>query len=98
MSTFDTTKWYKHQTRTNLYRPLVTEPDGSDILPVVDRLGNYDIVDADNLTLIPERHTVELRVPKAGEFFVDSYGQVDMAAHDYEGERLVLVDFDEVAA
>ena len=50
---------------------------------------------ASNLTLIPERFTVELRLPKAGEFFVDSYGQVDMAAHDYEGERLVIVD-DEV--
>jgi len=47
--------------------------------------------------MTPERFTVELRVPKAGEFFVDSYGQVDMAAMDYVGERLVIVD-DEVAA
>ena len=97
MSTFDTTKWYKHQTRTNLYRPLVTEPDGGGILPVATRNGSYCVVTASNLTLIPERFTVELRLPKAGEFFVDSYGQVDMAAHDYEGERLVIVD-DEVTA
>jgi len=91
MTTFDTTKWYRHVVSGDA-RPLVPEPDDSGHIPVMLRKGRYTTVLAARLTLIPERFTVELRAPKAGEFFVDSYGQVDMAAMDYIGERLVIVD------
>jgi len=76
MSTFDTTKWYEHSKWKNDYRPLVSESDVNDLLPVVDRFGHYDLVDTGDLTPIPERHTVERRVPKAGERYIGYYGDI----------------------
>jgi len=67
MSTFDTTRWYKHEYHGNSYRPLVSKPDSEGGIPVVDRSGSYKLLAAAHLTLAPDRHTVELRLPEVGE-------------------------------
>ena len=95
MSTFDTARWYRDTRRNTQYRPLVTEPDVDGVLPVVDRLGRYDIVDAGDLTVLAERHTFERRMPKKGERAISYFGEIIVAQNDYAVERWVIVD-DEV--
>jgi len=96
MSTFDTTRWYEHSKWKSDCRPLVSESDVNDLLPVVDRFGHYDLVDTGDLTPIPERHTVERRVPKAGERFTFD-GTTMVARSGLTFDRWVIVD-DEVTA
>lgn len=91
MSTFDTTRWYRHKWAGD-YRPLVSEPDSAGHLPVVLRDGRYVAVQAEYLTLIPERHTVEWRKPKTGERAISCFGEIIVALNDYAVERWVIVD------
>ena len=97
MSTFDTTKWYEHSKWKYDCRPLLSESDVNDLLPVVDRFGHYDLVDTGDLTPIPERHTVEWRLAKKGERWIGYYGEIITASHVSSIDRWVVVD-DEVTA
>ena len=97
MSTFDTTRWYRDTYRNTQYRPLVTEPDVDGVLPVVDRLGRYDIVDAGDLTVLAERHTFERRKLEAGDRFININGSVTVAKFDIDIVCWVIVE-DEVTS
>ena len=76
MSTFDTTRWYRDTYRDNQCRPIVSEPDVSGFIAVVSRTEYYGLVIASSLTPIPERHTVERRVPKVGERYIGYCGDI----------------------
>jgi len=90
MSMFDTTKWYRHEFDGTERRPLVPEPDKDHVVPVVSRSGYYEIVDAENLSLIPERYTVEWRKPRVGDEYLFD-GSVVRALCNYDNERWVIV-------
>jgi len=91
MTTFDTTKWYRHVVSGDA-RPLVPEPDDSGHIPVMLRKGRYTTVLAARLTLIPERHTFERRLPKAGERCISYFGEIIVTQNDYAFERWVVVE------
>jgi len=97
MSTFDTTKWYEHSKWKYDCRPLLSESDVNDLIPVVDRFGHYDLVDTGDLTPIPERHTVERRKLKAGDSFININGTIAVASFDINSECWVIV-YDEVTS
>ena len=98
MTTFDTTQWYRYTSLGGEYRPLVSEPDRVGHVPVIKRDGRYVTVLAVYLTLIPERHTVERRIPKEGEWIINNRGEIVMISYDYKSdEQWVIVD-DEVTA
>ena len=75
MSTFDTTKWYRTDWGTE-YLPVVVDPDADGFIPVMGRSGAYNLMRSGFLTPIPERHTVEWRVPKVGERYIGYYGDI----------------------
>jgi len=95
-ATFDTTKWYRHEYDYEV-RPLVADADHMGYLPVVFRDGHYNVAFANLLTPIPERHTVEWRVPKMGEQAIDYNGTLFTANHLWSTERWVIAD-DEVTS
>jgi len=91
MTTFDTTKWYRHVVSGDA-RPLVPEPDDSGHIPVMLRKGRYTTVLAARLTLIPGRHTVERRVAQVSDRYIGYYGDIITASHDSSIEQWVIVD------
>jgi len=94
MTTFDTTRWYQHSNwqHGDHCRPVVPEADSSTFIPVVTRCGYYELVDADLLTFIPERHTVERRPPKAGERRIDYNGDIITTGLDAIDDEWVIVE------
>ena len=93
MSTFDTAQWYRSQWQID-YRLLVSEPDAAGYIAVLSRSGYYGLVAAADLTLIPERHTFERRMPKKGERYAH-LGTLLTADYDRSHTHWVVVD-DEV--
>ena len=91
MTTFDTTKWYRHVVSGDA-RPLVPEPDDTGHIPVMLRKGRYTTVLAARLTSIPERHTVERRVPKVGERYIGYYGEIIVVQGMTTIAQWVIVD------
>ena len=76
MTTFDTTRWYRTAIGYRKVRPLVSFTDSRGFVAAACESGIFTLVSAANLTLIPERHTVELRVPKVGERYIGYYGDI----------------------
>jgi len=91
MTTFDTTQWYRHVV-SGLARPLVPNTDVDGYICVVLADGRYATVLAARIYPIPERLTVERRIPKEGEDFAASSGAVITAFKDYQLEQWVIVE------
>ena len=70
---------------------MITGTTG-DIVVKLDRDGSYRAVMPGYVSAMPERYTVELRAPDAGERYVDAWGGILSAANDGAVPRFVIVD------